>query len=268
MLRCKHSFHAAHTRASVVGFVMIFTLIFSSAAFAEQPSESSEAPRDVVFVSGQAEDSLPESAGANPQAVTLDELLTQAEGRLATIETVELIVRLEQYSPADGSVSPGKGRLTARMPDVFRFDWMEPDMMAGSILLVDKGNNEAQQYNPIREEIIIQRWDRLAEQQNLGPEIDRWLAVPSPDDFYLEMGESEIVDERMLFVVLARPREAPDILYEFLIDPDSWLVSMFRQYDRDDRLMLRGSLSDVRINGDISAERLTEMPPYARIRRR
>lgn len=251
MRRCKSPLQTQSVRLTAVGFVMIFTLIFSAVAFA-----------------AEARDVAEESERIPAQEVTLDELLSEAEARLAAIETVELIVALEQYSPADGSVTPGKGRLTARMPDVFRFDWMEPDMMAGSILLVDKQNNEAQQYNPIREEIIIQRWDRLAEQQNLGPEIDRWLAVPSPDDFHLEMGEAELVDERLLFVVLARPREAPDILYEFFIDPNSWLVSMFRQYDRDGRLMLRGSLSDVQINGDISADRLNEMPPFARIRRR
>src|SRR5690625_2214560 len=122
---------------------------------------------------------------------TLDALIAEAEAKLLQIETVELLVTLEQYSPADDSVTSGKGRLTARRADVFRSDWLQTDTMAGSILLVDKERNEAQQYNPIREEIIVQRWDHLAAQQNLGPEIDRWLAVPSPDDFFLELGSPE-----------------------------------------------------------------------------
>lgn len=208
---------------------------------------------------------LVSNVSANP---TLDELITMAESKLSAIENVELLVTLEQYSPADGSVTAGKGRLTARMPDVFRFDWLQPDMMAGSILLVDKERNEAQQYNPIREEIIIQSWDHLAAQQNLGPEIDRWLAVPSPDDFLLELGEPELLGDETTHVILARPRETPDILYEFLLDSETGLVKHFRQYDRDGRLALRGTLTDVQLNGDISTSRLTEMPPFARIRRR
>lgn len=201
-------------------------------------------------------------------AVSLDELLANAEENMADIETVELLVTLEQYSPADGSVTPGSGRLAAQMPDIFRFDWLQPDMMAGSILLVDKPNNEARQYNPIREEIIVQRWDDLAQQQNLGPEIDRWLSVPSPDDFMLELGDSETIDGATVHIILARPHEAPDVLYEFAIDPDTWFISHFRQYDEDGRLMLYGVLSDVHINGDVSKSRLTAMPGYARVRYR
>lgn len=208
------------------------------------------------------------SSSVTDSTLTLDDLIANAEEKLQTIDNVELLVSLEQYSPADGSVTPGKGRLTALMPGVFRFDWLQPDMMAGSILLVDKENNEARQYNPIREEIIVQRWDHLAAQQNLGPELDRWLAVPSPEDFLLELGQSETIGDQMVHVILARPHEAPEILYEFLIDAETWLISHIRQYDRNGRIMLRGALTDVQINGDVSASRLSAMPPYARVRYR
>lgn len=201
-------------------------------------------------------------------ALALDDVLAEAEARLNTIKTVRLLVTLEQYSPADGSVTFGQGRLQAYMPDVFRFDWLQPDMMAGSILLVDKSNNEAQQYNPIREEIIIQRWDHLAAQQNLGPEIDRWLSVPSPDEFYLELGETETMGDRIGYVVLARPKEMPEILYEFVVDGETWLISHFRQYDQEGRLALRGALTDIAVNGELNLQQMTSMPPYARVRRR
>lgn len=199
---------------------------------------------------------------------SLEEVMANAEAKLASIDAVELLVELEQYSPADGSVTQGKGRLSARLPDLFRFDWLQPDMMAGSILLVDKQKNEAHQYNPIREEIIVQRWDTLAAQQNLAPEIDRWLALPSPDDFALQAGGVETINGQANYVIAARPHESPEFLYEFLISPETWLISHFRQYDSDGRLALRGSLTDVRINGDLLASKISAMPPFARVRYR
>ncbi len=95
------------------------------------------------------------------------------------------------------------------MPDLFPFDWLQPDMMAGSILLVDREKNEAHQYNPIREEIIVQRWDRFAAQQNLVPEIDRWLTVPGPDDYDLDWAASSTSASQPYYVVLARRKADP-----------------------------------------------------------
>lgn len=199
---------------------------------------------------------------------SLDEIIANVDAALASIDSVELIVELQQFSPSDGSVTYGKGQLSARLPDLFRFDWLQPDMMAGSILLVDKQKNEAHQYNPIREEIIVQRWDTLAAQQNLTPEIDQWLSLPDPDDYLLQVKGIEVIDNNTGYVVSARPHEDPPHVYEFLINSETWLVSHFRQYDEDGRLALRGSLTNVRINGDIVASKISAMPPFARIRYR
>lgn len=212
-----------------------------------------------------------DALGEGPAAIdtaalpTIDDILVRTEAELNAIEQVELTVELEQYSAADGSVTHGRGKLTAVMPDLFRFDWLQPDMMAGSILMVDRARNEAHQYNPIREEIIVQRWDRLAAQQNLVPDIDRWLALPDPEDYDISFGGVEYVDDRALYVVLARPSVAPEQLYEFYVDPESWMVDEFRYFDGEGRLALRGVLKDVRINGDVTENRIRELP-RARIR--
>lgn len=203
--------------------------------------------------------------GSEPAWPSVDEIVARAEEQLNAIRQVELIVELEQYNPTDGRMTPGRGRLTARMPDLFRFDWLQPDMLAGSILMVDRARNEAHQYNPIREEIIVQRWDRLAAQQNLVPEIDRWLALPDPEDYDIELGGVEIVDDVPMFLVLARPKAAPDQLYEFLVHSETWLVHEFRFFDAPRRLALRGLLKDVRINGGLTESHIRELP-RARIR--
>ena len=51
----------------------------------------------------------------------------------------------------------------------------------------------------------MQRWDRLAAQQNLVPEIDRWLALPDPEDYDISLDGVEYVDEQAFYVVFARP---------------------------------------------------------------
>ncbi|HEY8418339.1 MAG TPA: hypothetical protein VIK93_09950 [Limnochordales bacterium] len=179
---------------------------------------------------------------------------------MRTIRDIELVVEVEQYNATDGSVTPGRGRLLALLPDLFRFEWLEPDMLAGSILLVDRAQNEARQYNPIREEIIVQQWDRLAAQQNLGENLDRWLSLPDPSAYELAMGDATYNDRQPYYVVLARPRSDPRQLYEFLVHPETWMVSQFRYFDADGRLALHAFLRDVRINGGLDEARLRAMP--------
>src|SRR5690606_4491002 len=89
---------------------------------------------------------------ADLPAVTIEEIVQQMEAKFSTITEIEVTVEVEQYNATDGSVTPGRGRLLAVLPDLFRFEWLEPDMLAGSILLVDRAKNEARQYNPVREE--------------------------------------------------------------------------------------------------------------------
>ena len=190
----------------------------------------------------------------------MEEVLAQAEAALRTIKDIELIVEVEQYNATDGSVTPGRGRLLALLPDLFRFEWLEPDMLAGAILLVDRAQNEARQYNPIREEIIVQQWDRLAVQQNLGQNLDRWLSLPDPDDYEFAMGDVTYNDQQPYYVVLARPRSDPRQLYEFLVHPETWMISQFRYFDVDGRLALRGFLRDVRINAGLDEAWLRAMP--------
>lgn len=228
-------------------------------------TEQSAGPADSE---GGLTDSQVASADATQAALpvpTVDDIVARVEAQLSAVQQLELTVELEQYNATDGSLTPGRGKLTAHMPDLFRFDWLQPDMMAGSILMVDREKNEAHQYNPIREEIIVQRWDRLAAQQNLVPEIDRWLALPDPDDYHISLDGLEHADEQAFYVVLARPKTGPDQLYEFLIHPETWLVSEFRFYDANGRLALRGLLKDVRINGGPTESRIRDMP-RARIR--
>lgn len=195
----------------------------------------------------------------------LEEIVARVEEKLRSIEQLEMTVELEQYNPADGSVTPGRGRVLAQFPNLFRFDWLAPDMLAGSILVVDRARNEAQQYNPIREEIIVQRWDRLAAQQNLVPDIDRWLALPDPADYDVELGGVAYVDDVPHYLILARPKADPAQRYEFLIHPATWMVTEFRYYDAQGRLTLRGVLSDVRINGGPVESRIRDLP-RARVR--
>src|SRR5690606_17131087 len=186
-----------------------------------------------------------------PTWPTIVEIVARVEAELSAIRVVELNAEREQYNATDGSFTAGRGTLTAKMPALYRFDCLQPDIMACIILMVDRARNDAYQSNPIREEIIVQRWDRLAAQQNLVPDIDRWLALPDPEDYDIEFGGVETVDGTDLYVVLARPKAAPQQLYEFLVHPETWLVTEFRFYDSPGRLALRGLLKDVRINGDL-----------------
>ncbi|OUM97723.1 MAG: hypothetical protein BAA04_08390 [Firmicutes bacterium ZCTH02-B6] len=192
--------------------------------------------------------------------LTLDEIVHHVEAKLRTIKEIEVTVEVSQYNATDGSVTPGRGRLLAVLPDLYRFDWLEPDMLAGSILLVDVAKNEARQYNPIREEIIVQRWDLLAEQQNLGAEINRWLSLPNPEDYELSLGGVGYNDSHPHYVVLARPVRDPRQLYEFFVHPDSWMISQFRYYDVDGRLALHAVLRDVRINAGLDEDLVRSLP--------
>ena len=197
---------------------------------------------------------------ADLPAVTIEEIVQQMEAKFSTITEIEVTVEVEQYNATDGSVTPGRGRLLAVLPDLFRFEWLEPDMLAGSILLVDRAKNEARQYNPVREEIIVQRWDRLAEQQNLGQELNRWLSLPNPDNYELTLGGIAYNDSEPHYVVLARPLSDPRQLYEFYVHPDSWMISQFRYYNVDGRLALRAVLRDLRINAVLDEERVRALP--------
>ena len=197
---------------------------------------------------------------ADLPAATIDEIVQQVEAKFRTISEIEVTVEVEQYNATDGSVTPGRGRLLAVLPDLFRFEWLEPDMLAGSILLVDRAKNEARQYNPIREEIIVQRWDRLAEQQKLGQELNRWLSLPSPDDYELTLGGVAYNDSKPYYVVLARPLSDPRQLYEFYVHPESWMISQFRYYNADGRLLLHATLRDLRINAGLDEERVRALP--------
>lgn len=206
-----------------------------------------------------------QQAAADEPLPALEDVMARVEEKLSSIQQVELTVDLEQFNATDGSVTPGRGKLLAHFPDLFRFDWLAPDMLAGSILVVDRARNEAQQYNPIREEIIVQRWDRLAAQQNLVPDIDRWLALPDPAEYEIELGGLVPVNNEPHFLILARPKAAPAQLYEFLVHPETWMVTEFRYYDAQGRLTLRGVLSDVRINGGPIESRIRDLP-RARVR--
>ena len=200
-----------------------------------------------------------------PAWPTIEEIIARAEAELSAIRRVELIVELEQYNATDGSITPGRGKLMAKMPDLFRFDWLQPDMMAGSILMVDRDRNEAHQYNPIREEIIVQRWDRLAAQQNLVPDIDRWLALPSPEDYDIQFGGIEYVGGTDLYVVLARPRRRHSQLYEFLfIRRRGWSPNFAITIPRG-RLALRGLLKTYASTAARRKARILDLP-RARIR--
>lgn len=225
------------------------------AASAQDADASSEAT-DAALHGGEVEN----STTATEPLPTLEEIIAQAEEKLNAIEQIELTVDLEQYNATDGSLTPGRGKLIAHFPDLFRFDWLQPDMLAGSILMVDRVRNEAHQYNPIREEIVVQRWDRFAAQQNLVPEIDRWLTLPDPADYDITLGGVEQIDDKTFYLVIAQPKAAPDQLYEFLIHPETWLVAEFRFYDAPGRLALRGLLSDVRINGGPIENRIRDLP--------
>ena len=202
----------------------------------------------------------PSSGSPSLPPLTVDELVQHVQVALSGIETIEITVEVDQYSPADGGVTPGRGRLMAILPDLFRFDWLEPDMLAGSILLVDRGRNEARQYNPIREEIIVQRWDRLAAQQNLGQDLDRWISLPSQEDYELAAGGIGFSNGDPYYIVLARPRTDPRQLYEFFVHPETWMISQFRYYDVEGRLALAAALRDVRINAGLAEEHLRAMP--------
>lgn len=208
---------------------------------------------------------LPAAAGDEPllPPLTLEDVAARVEAAWNEIDDLDVIVELEQYNPTDGAVTSGRGRLRALVPDLFRFDWLLPDMMAGSILLIDRARNEARQYNPVREEIIVQQWDQLAQEQNLGQDVDRWLTLPDAGDYALELGKPAVEGHRAYYTVLARPHGDPGQLYEFLVDPETWLVQEFRYYDPSGRLLLRGRLADVTINHGVSEERLRRLPPAA-----
>ncbi|HLT58511.1 MAG: hypothetical protein LOD91_02805 [Limnochordales bacterium] len=205
-------------------------------------------------------DGAPAAAPEALPPLSVEEIVAQVEAAFAAIRDIELIVEVDQYNATDGSVTPGRGRLQAQLPDLFRFEWLEPDMLAGAILLVDRAQNEARQYNPIREEIIVQQWDRLAAQQNLGPELDRWLSLPDPADYELTVGDIAYNNHQPHYLVLARPRSDPRQLYEFYVHPDTWMISQFRYYDVDGRLALHAVLRDVRINAGLDETLLRTMP--------
>lgn len=213
----------------------------------------------------------PEANGADPAAtadqgepvlppLSVDDIVARVEAAFREVTDIEVTVEVDQYNATDGSITPGRGRLRAILPDLFRFEWLEPDMLAGSILLVDRSHNEARQYNPIREEIIVQQWDRLAAQQNLGQNLDRWISLPDQNDYELAMGGIAYNDHVPHYVVLARPRSDLRQLYEFLVHPETWMISQFRYFDVDGRLALHAFLRDLRINTGLDEALLKTMP--------
>lgn len=214
----------------------------------------------VVPVSAVSEAPQSDESVAPESLSSIDDIVTKAREALLEIHQLQVVVDVEQYNPTDGSVTFGKGKLSALMPDLFRLDWLQPDMMAGSILTIDRAENEARQYNPIREEIIVQSWERLAAENNFTADIDRWLSIPDPDDYDLELAGIEHDDEQPYYVVLARPKEDPRQLYEFFLHPETWLVRQFRYHDVNGHLSMVGRLTNVQVDAGITENTLRTMP--------
>src|SRR5690606_32549875 len=88
------------------------------------------------------------TAAAAPTGSSAEGALAVAakvQAALSAVSDVEQMLRMEIINPANGHVQRAAGRLRAKLPNLFRIDFTEPDMLAGVAVVVDVVRNRAWQ---------------------------------------------------------------------------------------------------------------------------
>jgi len=188
----------------------------------------------------------------------------KVQAALNAADDVEQTIRMEIINPANGHVQQAAGRLRARLPNLFRIDFTEPDMLAGVAVVVDVVRNRAWQYQPVTEQIIVQPWDQLARERGVEFELDTWLGFPDPERFQLRRGDDVHIDGTAYICLEGRPREPSSAArYEFLIHPERWWVEGLRLYDASENLIFSALIDDVALNQGLDEDDLQAFPPGA-----
>jgi len=206
-------------------------------------------------------------ASAAPASGSTEAALSVAakvQAALNAANDVEQTIRMEIINPANGHVQRAAGRLRAKLPNLFRIDFTEPDMLAGVAVVVDVVRNRAWQYQPVTEQIIVQPWDQLARERGVEFELDTWLGFPDPQRFQLRRGDDVHVDGTAYILLEGRPRQPSSAArYEFLIHPERWWVEGLRLYDASENLIFSALIDDVSLNQGLDEDHLQAFPPGA-----
>lgn len=237
-------------------------------------------PRSVLSISlssgapspaGEATKSFLPASQTSPSPVSglegdAGEIVDRVESAVSQVEDLQMQVRMELINPESGSITKARGYLRALLPELIRLDFLEPDMLQGMTLLVDVAANQALQFHPVTEQVIIQPWDRLAQERGLQLEFERWLGLPDPEQYeFRRLADQEHGD--VIYVTLEGiPREpGAGLRYEFLIHPTRWWVEHIRLYDAENRLIFMAWLDEIVMNQGISEADLRALPPDAEI---
>lgn len=231
--------------------------------FAEEgPHHGATTPVRTVIVTGPiAMASAALSADSSEGALAV---AAKVQAALNAADDVEQTIRMEIINPANGHVQRAAGRLQARLPNLFRIDFTEPDMLAGVAVVVDVVRNRAWQYQPVTEQIIVQPWDELARERGVEFELDTWLGFPDPERFRLRRGDDVSIDGTAYILLEGRPRQPSSAArYEFLVHPERWWVEGLRLYDASENLIFSALIDDVTLNQGLDEDHLQAFPPGA-----
>lgn len=280
MNRRVHGFHRPrrrlfpHWKPGLPAMLLVaFFFLFLSTHSTAQPTSlegTPPQPRSSFSIS------LPDTSGrsgdqtaepASPAARSeADAVAARVGAALQDIRDVQQYLRMAIINPQSGTVTHAEGRLQGRMPDLFRVDFTEPDMLAGVTVIIDLTANEVRQFQPVTEQIIVQPWDQLASERGIEFDVEGWLGVPDPDKFRLTQLDDRHIDGQRYVVLQGEPRHGDrGSRYEFFINPARWWVEGLRVYDSHDNLIFSASMEDITFNQDLDEGRLRSLPADADI---
>lgn len=206
------------------------------------------------------------SASASGLQGDVGRIVQRVETAVSQAQDLQMQVRMDLINPESGSVTKARAYLRARLPELIRLDFLEPDMLRGMILVVDVAANQALQFHPVTEQVIVQPWDRLARERGLQLEFERWLGLPDPEQYEFRRLPDRQQGDVSYVALEGVPREGrTGMRYEFLIHPTRWWVEHIRLYDAQNRLIFTAWLDEIVVNQGIGEADLRALPQDAEV---
>lgn len=209
------------------------------------------------------------AAAASPAAAqtpTVDEIVALLQEAYDELDDIQLTVRMKEIHPRDGTVSEGRVDVTARMPDLIRLTYHEPEIWTGMIVVIDYGRDRTHWYQPILNRTYVMSVERFLIESQLPVRPEDLLVAPSPDDFLLEIVGTQTQGGSSLVLLEARLREQPDDgRIVAWVDLDNRMIARLEGYNASGALQVVVDIDGVKKNVGVSAAELRRTPPGADI---
>jgi len=196
---------------------------------------------------------------------SIDSVLASIEKAFTTIKDITGSVDVDQVQ-VDGSVIKAKAKVEAMMLGMLRMTFLEPETFADSIFVFDKNNNIAIQYSPITEQAIYQRIEQVLTDRSIFRSVDQLFSLPSPTDYDLKVIDSEVRNGVNHLLITAKSKNGSDsMFYQFWINQQTWLVTKLTIADKNGKLTMTITLSNIKTNLNLKETTLKKMPPGTQI---